>query len=220
MIMPDEWSRELADAEQLFKRGIGHGRNAALDAAIDDLRAAAERFIALGRPLRAADALTFLGAHLVNRAWIPPNVVNLQDAEEAEKQLSLALQLILSANEPTMAAREANALTWRARARTFLAESEIKKNELAINDAERAINLLTSGASSEANAHDLALAHLHLARAHFFRAASNKSVWPFSGKQQDVKQVRYHAAEALRLDPFDEHISVQGTWLLENAARA
>ncbi len=189
-----------------------------LDLAIDGFRDVAATFESLNQPLAAAVALIDLGAQLINRAWTPPNLVNLSDAVEAEQVLSRALALLSHITDPITSSLEANAHAWRARARTFLAERDLSKNELAIQDANQAIQILDSQPTEKINRHDLAIAHLHLARAYFFRVAAMKSFWHLlSGKRRgDIRDVHHHAEEALRLDGGDHHIQVQGSWLLQN----
>src|ERR1700739_2946199 len=79
-----------------------------LDLAIDGFRSVAATFESLNQPLAAAVALIDLGVQLVNRAWTPPNLVNLSDAVEAEQVLSRALALLSHITDPITSSLEAN----------------------------------------------------------------------------------------------------------------
>ena len=159
--------------------------------------------------------------------WSPPNFVDLKDAADAEQVLSRALKLLSDLKDPSRPTLEANVLTWRARARTLLAEKDLSKNDLTLTDAQRAISLLPAQPAKPETKHDLALAHLYLARAHFFRASLASRPTVVKGwlsrimwtrrRRKDLAEVQQHAGEALRLDPGNRHIHIQGSWLFENA---
>lgn len=228
--MNDPELQMYAEAQECYKRGRKYGQDiTTVSSAIDEFREAVAKFEVLNQALPASVALTDLGAQLVNRAWRPPNLVNLGDAAEAEQVLSRALERLSRSNDPSRARLEANALAWRARARTLLAEQDLSKNEMALTDAQRAISLMPAEPDKPETKHDLALAHLHLARAHFFRASLasrptvargclSRLIWS-RRRRKDIAKVRQHAGEALRLDPGNRHIHVQGSWLFENAER-
>lgn len=211
----------LPELEQLYTRARSHGASLeTIDQAIEEFREVVAKSRAFDKPLFAGIALTDLGAQLVNRAWMPPNLIRLQDAVEAEDVLTQALQALATVSNPSRETLEANALAWRARARTFLAEKDRAKNDAGIKDAGRAINILTAQPRQGANPHDLAIAHLHMARALFFRVATTKRSWLFGASRRlDVENVRKHSSEALALDPDDHHIKVQAGWLYQNADR-
>jgi tetratricopeptide (TPR) repeat protein len=216
----DEAGKELlAQAQESHRKAKEFARTFdALDMAIELFRDVAAKYETLQLPMRQSIALIDLGANLVNRAWTPPNLVDREDAAQAEKVLSKALDLLTSVTDPLKPSLRANALAWRARARTFLAETDRKVSDLAIQDGQEAVGILQNQTGDSAIAHDLAIAHLHLARAYFFRVSSTKSLFATLGGQRygDTQQVRNHAAEASRLDPTDRHIQVEASWLLQH----
>jgi len=228
--MNDYEKQAYAKGAECFERGRKLGQDVAtVSQAIDEFREAVTSFEAANQTLQAAVAMTNLGAHLVNRAWSPPNHVHPIDAADAEQVLSRVVERLTKGNDPSAAVLIANALAWRARARTLLAELDRSKNDRALEDARQAVSLLSSEPDSAGLRHDLALAHLHLSRAHFFQANVDSQHIAAGGwwsrlkwrsrHRADVAEVGRHSSEALRLDPEDRHIRIQASWLLENAER-
>ena len=111
--------------------------------------------------------------------------------------------------------------------RTFLAETDPEINRRAIRDARRAVKLLKASGNSSRIKHDLAQAHVHLARAHFFQACHERqSNWRsgFLGffrinvlGRGHFTQTYIHAQETLRLIEFAPELKIEADWLLEQA---
>lgn len=206
--------RTLIDGQQAVAIGREKSNDTeTLSEAIKQLEIAVAKFVKLGQNARTAATRTLLGAALVNRAWkAVPGQIRLQDASMAESQLSTAcveVQGLVAPHGPL----EGSALAWRARARTLLAEVHPARNEDALSDAKMAVKLLSAEPNSKVVQHDLALAHLHFARALYWRVCSARE----SGRSEllDIDLVRQNASRALELGPTDGYVRADGNWLIE-----
>src|SRR2546429_450082 len=163
VLLENEREVELFNsAQENFRRGLEHGKDRrTVSLAIDEFRESAKTFAGLNQTVPAAISRTYLGSQLVNRAWTPPNTVNFVDVAEAEQVLSEALINLSNSKDQNARNLEANALAWRARARTLLANRDLSKNELALSDASRAVSLLPRDPDTPEAKHDAAIAHLH-----------------------------------------------------------
>jgi hypothetical protein len=190
-----------------------------LSRAVDHFRFAAEGFGALlfrtSHRLRAmtAAALLSLGAALCFRAKLPQNRINFQDVHDANRALTGGLELLDATEHSHKAALEGAILSWRARVLTLSAEMEPGANDRAIEDARRALSIFADLPKSPAVTKDLAHAHLHLARAYFFKAHSG--AW---SRGKYFRRARFHAGEALVLGGiFDGYTKTEGEWLFEHS---
>ena len=185
-----------------------------LTPAIQKLRTAAVNFGELRLSAMAASALLRVGAGLVFRAATPPGSVNISDVMEAGKTLTDALGLVADSKEPDKIALLGAILSWRARANTYQAEVEPGSNAAALTDAWRAVQVLSALPASSVLAKDLAHAHLHFARATFFKAAH--AGW--LGRGRALRSARAHAATALELaGASDPYTKSEGEWLVEQS---
>lgn len=208
--------RTLIDGQWAAAEGTGKANDInTLSEAIEKFEFAVAKFEKLGQNARKAAARTSLGAALVNRAWKATiGQINIQDVVAAESQLSVACAELRSLR-PCQDALEGRALSWRARARTLLAEVYPARNDDALADAKRAVELLSAEPDSQSIRYDLALAHLHLARAYYYKAWSERQSGRFA--PQDIEQIRQHAGRALELGPTDGYMRADGNWLIEHA---
>ena len=229
----DQRSIRFANAITDYYNGLRLGRS--LDTATEAIglfRLAAAEMESLGLPAREAVVYLHLGATLCQRTRRHYPQLNLADAAEAERVLDQALETLRTVRHASRRAIEGSILAWRARCRTFLAESDRELNLGAIRDGRRAVKLLkTSGGVLEPKRkHDLANAHLHLARAHFFQAcAERQSGWRprlldfirivVLGRGH-FTQTHIHAEKTLRLIEFAPELKIEADWLLEQAKAA
>ena len=211
--------RTLVEGQWAFVRGREKGiAIESASGAIGEFQTAIAKFSELGQKLMTALARTFLGAALVNRAHQSlPGQIILKDAAEAERQLTLACEALRGESQ-LWGDMEGSALAWRARAQTLLAEIDPARNEDALRDAKRAVAQLSAAPQSQNIKHDLAVAHLHLARAHFFKAIQLRQ----RGRpaREDLDQIRQQAARALevgRENDEDDYVRVNAKWLIEHA---
>jgi hypothetical protein len=160
-----------------------------------------------------AAALLRLGAALCSRAKLSGNIINIQDVNSANLALTEGLELLDVTEHAQKASLQGAMLSWRARVLTFSAEVEARANDRAIKDAQRAVSILAGLPRNSTVTRDLAHAHLHLARAYFFKAHSGK--WR-RGKYFHLAQV--HAGEALSLGgDSNGYTKSEGEWLVEHS---
>ena len=203
-------------AQQAFSRATDPTRGKpALSEAIADLNEAVSNFLAIDQITRAAVARIFLGSKLVQRAWnsVPGHII-ANDAIAAETELTQSIKELLDSPPRDQHIHAGNALAWRARARTLLASVQPSKNDEALQDAKQAVDSIIAS-KAKRKEHDLAIAHLHLARAHYFAAWLKKQQNLPSGHHPAA--VLANAGRALELSPSDGYVSADANWLLKHA---
>jgi tetratricopeptide (TPR) repeat protein len=178
---------------------------------------AAETFARLGLFIMAARALVFRASALCGRARVLRGTqwtVDTRDAAEANHNATDAFTVLAQSNTHIGLAIQGSALSWSARALTLLAEIDHGANEAAIDRASRAVDILSALKPTAAVTVDLAHAHLHLARAFYFR----KQCY-CQDRSGDAAQIEMNASEALRLSAGnDAYTKSEGEWLIANAA--
>ena len=219
-----EWLKEQRELFRTFIEGqfaFAEGRKLGgeirtVSKAIEQFVVAVSKFEQIGQPIRTAAARLSLGAQLVNRSWhsLPGRVI-VNDAAEAERELSQACNELNGCSHPRRQVLEGCALAWRARARTVLASVSPVRNEEALTDAKKAVELLSSAPGSPAVQHDLAIAHLHLARCHYFFTWHLRQTG--RSTEEHSEQLRKNALRALELDQEDSYARADANWLLQNS---
>ena len=183
---------------------------------IDEAGIAADMFTRLSLSRMAAAAWVLRASALCQRARIVTNgqtSINLKAVTDAYQNTRSALGVLAQPQTDTETAIKATALSWGARALTFLAEVDHAANESAIEEATRAAGMLAALKPTRAITKDLAHAYLHLARAFFFR----KKVYT-KDSTGDSARVVANASKALRLGGAgDDYTRSESEWLIVNA---
>jgi hypothetical protein len=212
-------TRNFATAADHFKRAwmSKNEKGIELDTRITEAGLAADIFAKLSLMRMAAGAWVLRASALCNRARILQGkqwAVNVKDAADAYENATAASAALAQPKTDFERAIQGSGLSWGARALTLLAEIDYGANEKAIIDATRAIGVLSALSSTAAVTKDLAHAHLHLARAFYFRKQCYTK-----DRAADSAQIVASASKALQLSASqDAYTKSDGEWLIANSA--
>jgi hypothetical protein len=212
-------TREFAIAADHFARAwMGKNEQGIeQDIRIKEAGLAADILAKLSLMRMAAGAWVLRASALCNRARVLQGnqwTVNMKDAAEACQNAAAACAALAQPKTDFERAIQGSALSWGARALTLLAEIDYDANERAINDATRAIGILSALSPTVAVNKDLAHAYLHLGRAFFFRKQCYTK-----NRVSDSSQIVANASKALQLAASrDGYTKSEGEWLMANSA--